>query len=70
VTRLRTASRTHLDGIDEHFLATLDRDELAVIETTMLRLAERAGPGGEHDHCAVGRGRDAGDAADAPDRDG
>jgi DNA-binding MarR family transcriptional regulator len=50
--RLRTASRTHLRGIDEHFLAPLEPVELEVIETTMLRVAERAGPGGEHDHCA------------------
>jgi DNA-binding MarR family transcriptional regulator len=50
--RLRTASRTHLRGIDQHFLASLDQDELAVIETTMLRLADQAGPGGEHEQCA------------------
>ncbi len=70
LTRLRTASRTHLDGIDEHFLATLDPDELAVIETTMLRLAERAGPGGEQDHCASVAAAMRETAAGGPDRDG
>src|SRR3954452_1275235 len=34
LARLRRASRTHLDGIDEHFLSTLDPGELAVIEST------------------------------------
>ncbi|HYH92338.1 MAG TPA: MarR family winged helix-turn-helix transcriptional regulator [Candidatus Saccharimonadales bacterium] len=51
--RLRTASRTHLRGIDDHFLATLDAAELATIEVAMLRLADAAGPGGETDHCAA-----------------
>ena len=49
--RLRTASRTHLRGIDEHFLATIASDELETVEVVMLRLADRAGPGGEHEHC-------------------
>ncbi len=41
--RLRRASRTHLRGIDEHFLAALDLDDLAVIDRTMRAVAERAG---------------------------
>ena len=49
--RLRTASRTHLRGIDEHFLASIATEELETVESVMLRLADRAGPGGEHEHC-------------------
>lgn len=45
LTRLRAASRTHLRGIDEHFLAILDGPDLAVIERAMSSVARRAGPG-------------------------
>jgi len=70
LARLRLASRTHLDGIDEHFLTSLDADEVGVIESTMLRLAERAGPGGEHDHCASVAAVMLETAAGGPERDG
>jgi DNA-binding MarR family transcriptional regulator len=43
--RLRRASRTHLRGIDEHFLAALDTDDLAAIQRAMQAVADRAGPG-------------------------
>jgi DNA-binding MarR family transcriptional regulator len=41
--RLRDASRTHLRGIDSHFLALLDRDDLATIERCMRAVADGAG---------------------------
>jgi DNA-binding MarR family transcriptional regulator len=41
--RLRRASRTHLRGIDEHFLAALGDDDLSVIQRSMRAIAERAG---------------------------
>jgi DNA-binding MarR family transcriptional regulator len=41
--RLRRASRTHLRGIDEHFLAALDGADLSVIQRSMRAVAERAG---------------------------
>jgi DNA-binding MarR family transcriptional regulator len=41
--RLRRASRTHLRGIDEHFLAALGPDDLAAIQRSMRALADRAG---------------------------
>ena len=34
------ASRTHLRGIDEHFLAALDADDLPVIERSMRAVAD------------------------------
>lgn len=43
--RLRRASRTHLRGIDEHFLAALEPDDLPAIQRSMLAVAERAGLG-------------------------
>ncbi len=49
--RLRRASRTHLRGIGEHFLAAVDTDDLSIIERSMLAVAERVGPGGEVDRC-------------------
>jgi DNA-binding MarR family transcriptional regulator len=45
--RLRAASRTHLRGIDQHFLAVLDPDELETIERTMRVVAGRANPDSE-----------------------
>ena len=44
--RLRRASRTHLRGISEHFLAAVDDDDLPTIERAMVSVADRAGPGG------------------------
>ena len=41
--RLRHASRTHLRGIDEHFLAALEPDDLTAIQRSMRAVAERAG---------------------------
>jgi DNA-binding MarR family transcriptional regulator len=46
LTRLRAASKTHLRGIHEHFLAGLDSDDLRVIERTMSALARQASNGG------------------------
>jgi DNA-binding MarR family transcriptional regulator len=40
--RLRVASRTHLRGVDAHFLAALEDDELAVVEHSMRSVADRA----------------------------
>lgn len=41
--RLRRASRTHLRGIDEHFIAVVDDADLTVIQRSMQAVAERAG---------------------------
>ena len=43
--RLRRASRSHLRGIAEHFLAAVDPDDLPAVERAMTRVAERVGPG-------------------------
>lgn len=43
--RLRTASRTHLRGIAEHFIAVVDDADLAAIERAMRAVADRAGAG-------------------------
>ena len=45
MARLRTASRTHLRGVDEHFLRILDSADLDAIERTMSSIAAHAGPG-------------------------
>ena len=55
LARLRAASRTHLRGIDEHFLALLDSGDLVAIERAMSSVARRAGPGNsvdEAERCA------------------
>ncbi len=39
LARLRAAARTHLRGIDTHFLAHVERDELAAIERSLGRVA-------------------------------
>jgi DNA-binding MarR family transcriptional regulator len=41
--RLRAASRTHLRGIDEHFLAVLDGEDLTAIERSLSAVAQKAG---------------------------
>lgn len=41
--RLRRASRTHLRGIDEHFISVVDDADLSVIQRSMRAVAERAG---------------------------
>lgn len=43
LVRLRAASKTHLRGIHEHFLAVLGSDDLGVIERAMSSVARRAG---------------------------
>jgi DNA-binding MarR family transcriptional regulator len=45
--RLRTASRTHLRGIDEHFLEVVDQDDLVAIERSMRQVAARAAGAGD-----------------------
>jgi DNA-binding MarR family transcriptional regulator len=77
LVRLRRASRTHLRGIDEHFLAAVEADALPVIQRSMLALADRLGPGGDDDHCQqmaaairLTSGDDAAGAAGDRDTDG
>jgi DNA-binding MarR family transcriptional regulator len=41
--RLRRASRTHLRGIDEHFISAVDARDLSVIQRSMRAVAEGAG---------------------------
>ena len=41
--RLRRASRTHLRGIDEHFISAVDEADLSVIQRSMRAVAEGAG---------------------------
>ena len=43
--RLRAASKTHLRGIEEHFLAIVDPADLVGLERAMTSLARQAGPG-------------------------
>jgi DNA-binding MarR family transcriptional regulator len=53
LTRLRAASRTHLRGISEHFLAVVETDDLGSLERAMSAVARQAGPGvGEPELCA------------------
>jgi DNA-binding MarR family transcriptional regulator len=47
---LRAASRTHLRGISEHFLAVVDTADLETLERSMTAMARHAGPG--HDEPA------------------
>lgn len=49
--RLRAASRTHLRGIERHFLDAVRSDDLPVLERSLRSLADQAGPGGEPDRC-------------------
>jgi DNA-binding MarR family transcriptional regulator len=44
LARLRAASRTHLRGIDEHFLSAVEPADLEAIERTMTAVARQAGP--------------------------
>lgn len=46
LARLRAASRTHLRGISEHFLAVVATDDLEPLERAMTSVARQAGPGG------------------------
>jgi DNA-binding MarR family transcriptional regulator len=43
--RLRRASRTHLRGIEEHFMAVVESADLSTLERSMRAVAENAGPG-------------------------
>jgi DNA-binding MarR family transcriptional regulator len=43
LARLRSAARTHLDGIDRYFLSVLDEADQAVIERTMAAISRRTG---------------------------
>ncbi len=45
LARLREASRTHLRGINEHFLEPLGDTDVSVIESAMRAVAVSAGPG-------------------------
>ncbi len=49
--RLRAASKTHLRGIDAHFLGALDDEALTTIERSMRAVADRAER--ETDVCAT-----------------
>ena len=65
LTRLRQASRTHLHGISEHFLAVVDPADLEMLERSMTAIARQAGPAdGEPAPCATdgaeSQGRNAG----------
>jgi DNA-binding MarR family transcriptional regulator len=44
LARLRAASRTHLRGIQEHFLDVLETDDLATIERCMTAVIRGVGP--------------------------
>jgi DNA-binding MarR family transcriptional regulator len=58
LARLRAASKTHLRGIEEHFLAVLDEDQLGVIERALATVASQAG---------ASSGADAGQSSGATD---
>jgi DNA-binding MarR family transcriptional regulator len=59
LARLRAASRTHLRGISEHFLAVVETSDLESLERSMTSVARQAGPGrGDPGACVT-------DAADA-----
>ena len=45
LARLRAASRTHLRGISEHFLAVVESADLESLERVMTAVARAAGPG-------------------------
>ena len=60
--RLREASRTNLRGVNEHFLAVLNRADLDVMERAMWSLARQASAGAE-----AGTDGPAPCAPDAPD---
>jgi DNA-binding MarR family transcriptional regulator len=52
LARLRAASRTHLRGISEHFLAVVETTDLETLERVMTAVARQAGPGrGEPEFC-------------------
>ena len=53
LTRLRSASKTHLRGISDHFLGAVDPMDLGTVERALGAVAERAGPSaGDPELCA------------------
>ena len=50
---LRDASRTHLRGISEHFLAIVDPADLDGLERAMTKVARQAGPGAGDPVCVT-----------------
>jgi DNA-binding MarR family transcriptional regulator len=50
LTRLRAASKTHLDGVRRYFLDRLDEADLASVERSLGRVADPLGPGSRHSH--------------------
>jgi DNA-binding MarR family transcriptional regulator len=52
--RLRTAARTHLDGVRRYFLDRLGSDDLAHLEASLGRIADPLEPGGRaaHEGCS------------------
>ena len=64
LARLRLASRTHLRGIQEHFLGVADPADLEVMERTLTHVARRAGPGSDQARwTAEAPGRSSADAS-------
>jgi DNA-binding MarR family transcriptional regulator len=55
---LRSASRTHLRGISEHFLAVMDSGDLETLERAMTAVARQAGPGKDEPSVCVPDGLD------------
>ena len=51
--RLRTAARTHLDGVRRYFLDRLDGEDLAALEASLGRVASQLDPDdrGVHESC-------------------
>ena len=64
LSRLRSASRTHLRGIEEHFLTVLDPADLEAVERAMTAVARRAGAGPDPSGRLEIDGRDGADARD------
>jgi DNA-binding MarR family transcriptional regulator len=65
LARLRAASRTHLRGIDEHFLGVLDPADLNVLERSMTAIARLAGPGRDPEAICITDDVDVSDPASA-----
>jgi DNA-binding MarR family transcriptional regulator len=57
--RLRSASRTHLRGIADHFIDVLDTDQLAAVGQAMRAVADRAGAGSTDPGRCLPEARDA-----------
>jgi DNA-binding MarR family transcriptional regulator len=65
LARLRSASGTHLRGVQDHFLDVVEPDDLPGLERALSAVADRAGPSGSRGG-TVCTGRDPGRGADAP----